>query len=194
MRDEEIKQIIEEDVKNRITEVKQLIEKRYLEEADKHKLRFRAILEEALNEAETKRSKSEKGPFKYIYINCLRTSIETETYSYIIRIMDERKYSDRAIVERSYTPEYLLDLIGSDKEYFEKLIMRKVIRAKKYEVKDFLREYIWDTYIHPIPKEIEEVLSELNKMEIYEKVAHEEKVRANYGEVLERLEYVWEFT
>ena len=31
-------------------------------------------------------------------------------------------------------------------------------------------------------------------MEIYEKVAHEEKVRANYGEVLERLEYVWEFT
>lgn len=194
MRDDEIKQIIEEDVKNRIVEVKRRIEERYLEEADKYKLRFRAVLEEALNEAESKRSKMKKGPFKYIYINCLRTSIETETYSYVIRIMDERKYSDRAIVEKSYTPEYLLDLVSSDKEYFEKLIMRNVIRAKKYEVKDFLRDYIWNVYIHPIPKEIKEVLSELNKMEIYEKVVHEDKVRANYGEVLESLEYIWEFT
>ncbi len=51
-------------------------------------------------------------------------------YEYIIRGMDESRYADENIVEEYYVPSYLKGLIDDDTEYFTKLIMSKIIRAK----------------------------------------------------------------
>lgn len=194
MRDEEIKEKIKEETAQRGKEIKQILEEKYEKNRERYINQFKGVIEEALNVSNDKINESRKGPVKYIYINCLRTSIETETYNYVIRVMDEKKYSDKEIVEKIYTPEYMTEYINQDKKYFEKLIMDKIIRAKKYEVKDFMRDYIWETYIHPIPKEIKEVCQEIDKMEVYKKISHEKEVMVNYGEVLERIEYFWKFT
>lgn len=130
---------------------------------------------------------------KYIYVNCLKTSLETETYEYIIRVMDESEYADPKMVEAYYVPRYLKEYIEADKAYFTRLIMSKVIRAKKYEVKDFLREYLWDTYLKSIPQEIHTVLSEVDKSETFIHVNKAEEVIVGYGEMIERVE-CWRFT
>lgn len=108
--------------------------------------------------------------------------------------MDEYGYQDREMVEVYYVPQYLPELIDSDKEYFTKLIMSKVIRAKKYEVKDFLRKYLWDTYIKPIPPEIAEALERLNMINGYDEIETADEVEASYGEMLERYDEYWLFT
>lgn len=194
MRDEEIKQKIKEETAQREKEIKRILEEKYEKNRERYINQFKGVIEDALNISNDKINESIKGPVKYIYINCLRTSIETETYNYVIRVMDEKKYSDKEVVEKIYTPEYMTEYINQDKKYFEKLIMDKIIRAKKYEVKDFMRDYIWETYIHPIPKEIKEFCQEIEKMEVYKKIPHEKEVMVNYGEVLERIEYFWKFT
>ncbi len=118
---------------------------------------------------------------KYVQVNCLRASLETAAYEYLIRLMDEYGYQDRKMVEVYYVPHYLSELIDADKEYFTKLIMSKVIRAKKYEVKDFLRKYLWDTYIKPIPTEIANTLSNMDALDVYDEIVKADEIEASYG-------------
>lgn len=193
MREEEIKEIIKEETEERIQEIKELLKSQYEKNNERYILNFKEVVKKGLCEAEKRRKENKKGEIKYIYVNCLRTSIETKEYEYLIRIMDEEQYTDTEVVEVTYVPEYIPELIKKDEEYFEKLIMKKVIRAKKYEVKDFLREYIWKIYIKPIPEEIKYVLSNMNELEEFNIVEHSEKIRVSYGELFERMEYNWKY-
>lgn len=199
MRDDEIKEVIKEETDRRIKEVKQLLDSKYKENSQRYIEDFKNVLERALTETFNKQKKTDigqvlKGSLKYIYVNCMRTRIETGEYSYVIRLLDKREFRDNEMVEESYTPKYIKELIEADKEYFEKLIMKKVIRAKKYEVKDFMREYIWNVYIKPIPREMQEVLSSIEDLEGYKKIEKVEEVRVGYGEFLEVLDEEWVFT
>lgn len=199
MREDEIKETIREETDRRIKEVKQLLDSKYKENTQRYIEDFKNVLERALTERFDKQKKTDagqvlKGSLKYIYANCMRTRIETGEYSYVIRLLDKREFRDNEMVEESYTPKYIKELIETDKEYFEKLIMKKVIRAKKYEVKDFMREYIWNVYIKPIPREMQEVLSRIDDLEGYNKIEKEKEVRVGYGEFLEALDEEWLFT
>ena len=199
MREDEIKETIREETDRRIKEVKQLLDSKYKENTQRYIEDFKNVLERALTEMFNRQKKIDvgqvlKGSLKYIYANCMRTRIETGEYSYVIRLLDKREFRDNEMVEESYTPKYIKELIETDKEYFEKLIMKKVIRAKKYEVKDFMREYIWNVYIKPIPREMQEVLSRIDDLEGYNKIEKEKEVRVGYGEFLEELDEEWLFT
>lgn len=199
MREDEIKETIREETDRRIKEVKQLLDSKYKENTQRYIEDFKNVLERALTEMFNRQKKIDvgqvlKGSLKYIYANCMRTRIETGEYSYVIRLLDKREFRDNEMVEESYTPKYIKELIETDKEYFEKLIMKKVIRAKKYEVKDFMREYIWNVYIKPIPREMQEVLSRIDDLEGYNKIEKEKEVRVGYGEFLEKLDEEWLFT
>ena len=61
-------------------------------------------------------------------------------------------------------------------------------------MKDFLRPYIWDAYIKPIPKEIEEVASKIDNILMYNDIAIMDEVIVSYGEVLEKYDKKWVFT
>ena len=174
MREDEIKETIREETDRRIKEVKQLLDSKYKENTQRYIEDFKNVLERALTEMFNRQKKIDvgqvlKGSLKYIYANCMRTRIETGEYSYVIRLLDKREFRDNEMVEESYTPKYIKELIETDKEYFEKLIRKKVIRVKKYEIKDFMREYIWNVYIKPISREMQEVLSRIDDLEGYNK-------------------------
>ena len=199
MREDEIKETIREETDRRIKEVKQLLDSKYKENTQRYIEDFKNVLERALTEMFNRQKKIDvgqvlKGSLKYIYANCMRTRIETGEYSYVIRLLDKREFRDNEMVEESYTPKYIKELIETDKEYFEKLIRKKVIRVKKYEIKDFMREYIWNVYIKPISREMQEVLSRIDDLEGYNKIEKEKEVRVGYGEFLEELDEEWLFT
>ena len=84
----------------------------------------------------------------------MQLSVLTETYEYTIRGYDESYYGDEKYIEEIWKSPLNEKLIVEDKQRFEKEIMSKLIRAKKYDVKDFLNEYIYTTYMKPIPLEL----------------------------------------
>ena len=194
MREQEIWERFQTEIEKRQKRASQLITEIYQKNAEQYENHFCEILMQAfIKFAEYQQVDSEK-KMKYVQVNCLRTSLETATYEYLIRVMDEYGYQDRKMVEVYYVPQYLLELIDADKEYFTNLIMSKVIRAKKYEVKDFLRKYLWDTYIKPIPIEIANTLSKMDVLNAYDEIVKADEVEASYGEMLEQYDDYWLFT
>ena len=194
MREQEIREQFQQETTQRAEQAHDTLKALYQRNNAAYQKDFQQVLEAALREYQNRQGADSDKKLKYIYVNCLRTSLEMETYEYIIRIMDESEYADRKMVEAYYVPKYLKKYIEADKAYFTRLIMSKVIRAKKYEVKDFLREYLWNTYLKPIPQEIYTVLSELDKSETFIHANTAEEVIVGYGEMLERVDEYWRFT
>ncbi len=194
MREEEIKESLQEEEEVRKALAGQQKAELWAKNRKQYINAFQKSLEAALQQFQSNQKKESGKRLKFIYVHCLRTSLEMGTYEYIIRVMDENGFADLDLAEEYYVSQYLKELIEGDKEYFTKLIMKTVIRAKKYEVKDYLRDYIWDTYMKPIPAEIEEVLSKLEELELYQYVEKAETVVVGYGEVLEMLDRCWRFT
>ena len=194
MREQEIWERFQNEIEERQKRANQLIKNIYQKNGEQYEKKFCKVLQQAFAKfIENQQSDIEK-KMKYIQVNCLRVSLETETYEYLVRVMDEYAYQDTKMVEGYYVPPYLMELISADKEYFEKLIMSKFIRAKKYEVKDFLRKYLWDTYIRPIPIEITNTLSKINILAIYDEISKADEIEVSYGELLERYDVYWLFT
>ena len=194
MREQQIEEQFRKETEERQERARHLINETYQKAGEIYKKDFILIFEKALKMFAEYQKEDKEKKLKYIYVNCLRTRMETSTYEYLIRIMDEYGYADKKIVDLYYVPQYLQELINDDKEYFTKLIMSKVIRAKKYEVKDFLRRYIWDTYIKPIPQEIAEVISMTDMLEGYKNIEKSYEVEVAYGEMLEKYDVWWLFT
>lgn len=194
MRDQEIRQQIQSETIIRLELAEKNKKETYEKNSGQYRQEFRQALCSALREYHEKHKPIKDSRMKYIYINCLRSSLEVESCEYLIQIMDESKYRDPMLVEHYYIPRYLKPLVDVDKEYFFRLIMSKVICAKKYEVKNFLRKYLWDTYLRPIPQEIKEVMQETDRLAEYEVIHKAEEVLAGYGEMLEEEDEIWNFT
>ncbi|MBQ2982998.1 MAG: hypothetical protein IJD58_12915 [Lachnospiraceae bacterium] len=194
MREEEINEKLKEEKISRAERARQLISSKYLEQEKTYVDDFLKIMQELLCEFLSSQKNNEGRKLKYIQVKCLRTSVVDESYRYNICLRDEKGYKDTCIIERYYTPLYIKPLIEEDKFYFEKEIMKRIIRAKKYDVKDFLRPYIWDTYMKPIPSEIEENIINIGKIDVYQKILKSEEVIVSYGELLEKYDKHWIFT
>lgn len=193
MRNQEIWKQFEKEILNRREETRLTLNKIYKSNGEEFRKGFQKSLTEALRKFEKRQESDKSIKVKYIYVHSLRTELETQTYQYIIRIMDERQYGDGCAAEVYYVPRYIKEYIDADREYFSKLIMSRVIRAKKYEVKDFLRKYLWETYIKPIPSEIYDILENIETLEAYTDASRSDEVIAGYGEILERPFYYWKF-
>lgn len=194
MREEEINEIMNSEKEVRVDYAKQLVETRYYERKEKYVKDFLDFMQDLLRKFMDVQKQNVDRKLKYIYIKSLRTSVVDESYRYNVCLMDENGYMDTCAIDGYYTPLYLKNIIDEDKIYFEKEIMKKIIRAKKYEVKDFLKPYIWDTYIKLIPREIEEVISKIDDISIYNDIVRSDEVIVSYGEVLEKYDKYWIFT
>lgn len=194
MRTQEILNQFQTEIEERQKRANQLITEIHQKNAEQYEKNFCKVLQQAFTKFVEHQQNDIEKKMKYVQVNCLRASLETATYEYLIRVMDEYGYQDREMVEVYYVPQYLPELIDSDKEYFTKLIMSKVIRAKKYEVKDFLRKYLWDTYIKPLPPEIAKILPRLDRVLGYDGIIKANEVEVSYGEMLERYDDYWLFT
>lgn len=194
MRQQEIWEHLQKEIDERQERAKQLISEIHQKNGAAYEKNFSEALVKAFTKFSEHQQNDAEKKMKYIQINCLRTALETETYEYLIRIMDEYGYMDVKMVEIYYIPQYLPELIDTDKEYFTKLIMGNVIRAKKYEIKDFLRKYLWNTYIKPAPPEIAKTLPRLDMINGYDVIVKADEVEAGYGEILEKYDAYRLFT
>lgn len=194
MRQQEIWERFQKEIDERQVRAKQLISEMHQKNGIAYEKNFSEILVQAFTKFSEYQQSDDEKKMKYIQVNCLRVALETETYEYLIRIMDEYGYIDVKMVEIYYIPQYLPQLIATDKEYFTKLIMSKVIRAKRYEIKDFLREYLWNTYIKHAPPEIAKTLPQLDMVNGYDRIVKTDEVEASYGEIFEKYDTYWLFT
>ena len=130
-----------------------------------------------------------KGKLKYIFIDYMRSSVEDGTGEYIIRLCDVNSYADSNKIEGVITAGYRREQQEKDTEHLTKEVMRRIIRAKKYEVKDLLREYIFETYIKPIPEAVQRASGRIEELESYINVKKDSELAVYYGEMNER--YDW---
>ena len=119
-----------------------------------------------------------KGDLTYICVNYLRTSVENGTGEYLIKLYDDTYYYDEYEVEGNYRADYRQTAWKADTEF----IMSNVIRAKKYEVKDFLREYLFDTYVKLMPEVVEDSIERIRELESYQQVRKGREVILYYRE------------
>ncbi len=110
--------------------------------------------------------------------------MEDDSHEYEVRLYDDLFYLDEISVEEMYKVEYRKKQKIEDSEYFEKLIFKRVIRAKKYEIKDFLRGYVQGIYCEPIPYEILDSLKKISELESYKKIQKSETIYLQYGELM----------
>ena len=122
----------------------------------------------------------------YIDIWSTRLSVITNTYEYTIRVYDEGYYYDNEYVEHTWTSELNTKFIEEDKIWLTREINTKLIRAKKYDIKDFLHQYIYETYIKPIPKELGSIETKI--LELKDRYGMESEIIISYGEMMENLE------
>ncbi len=200
MRDEEITKAIEKEIMER----KELAFRKNKEAYDMHKEKyvnafvshidnlFKKYLklqnvEEAQNMPKGEPRKH-KGKLNFICISYLRTSMEDESYEYVVRAYDDFYYLDKIEVEEWYPLEYRRKQLMEDRKYFEKLIFSRIIRVKKYEIKDFLRKYVQEVYCKPLPEEIVDSLEKIQELESYKKIQKCETVIVQYGELMDKVE------
>ena len=182
MRVEEIKQLL----LNEITDSKEsvLCKKRvaYEKNEDIYVESLIEVLENLFKRWELERQGKE---LKYIDIWSLKLSVLTETYEYTIRCYDESYYYDDMYIEETWKSSLNEKFIGEEKQRFEKEIMSKLIRAKKYDVKDFLNEYIYNTNIKPIPLELHGLEKRIDQLEKYANEIGTSSIHLEYGEMME---------
>ena len=88
-------------------------------------------------------------------------------------------------IQEEYVSEYQLPMIADDKKYIESIMMKKIIRAKKYEVKDLQKWYEWNTYMKEMPREMEDAIERIPDLKSYQDMKKEVDVKVCYGEMLE---------
>lgn len=185
MRNEKIKEQLLGEISDLQLKARENIKKDYISNKNKYILDFLNVIDSLLIRNLELQQENKLKKIKYIWINCLRVSVETESYEYVIKVYDEDIYLNNNVAEVVYVPEYCLKHIENDKETISKLVMNKIIRAKQYEVKDLQKWYIWDTYIQEIPSEMEEAVEQIKSLSSYQKLDKDTDVIMYYGEVYE---------
>ena len=185
MRNEKIKEQLLEEISDLQLKVRENIKKDYISNKNKYILDFLNVIDSLLIRSLELQQENKLKKIKYIWVNCLRVSVETESYEYVIKVYDEDIYLNNNVAEVVYVPEYCLKHIENDKETISKLVMNKIIRAKQYEVKDLQKWYVWDTYIQEIPSEMEEAVEQIKGLSSYQKLDKDTDIVMYYGEVYE---------
>lgn len=183
MRVDEINGLLNEQIQQRIKEVKEKIHNMYLANANIYDAKLLSVIEDIFKEWKECRGNAD---IFYIDIWSTRLSVVTNTYEYTIRVYDEGYYYDNEYVEYIWASDLNAQFIEEDKLWFTREINTKLIRAKKYDVKDFLYKYIYETYIKPMPKElgcIEAKVAELKKL-----YGMDSDLIISYGEMMEKSE------
>lgn len=189
MREEIIRKELDKYIEERQNIASEQMEEEYMKDREKHINEYVNLMDGLFKECTEmqqcvgKDNESGKGRIKYICVSYLRAGVETDTGEYLIRIYDDRYYHDEHEVEGRYMAEYRHTAWKADREYFEKLIMSKFIRAKKYEVKDFLREYLYETYVMQMPEVIEDSVDRVRELESYRNVKKDKELALYYREL-----------
>jgi len=189
MRDEEIRGQLAEEIEARSIQAKARVQESYEKDKEKHVQAFLKAMDELFRKY---KEKPELGPIKYIWINCMRVSVETESYDYCLRAYGEMLFLDKFEAVVPYVAEYKLPIMQEDRQFLEKLVMSKVIRAKKYEVCDLRKWYEWNTYIKPMPQEIEDAIDRISSLQSYQEIEKQEGLKVYYGELMEYSEKEYE--
>lgn len=189
-RTEEIKKTIAQETQERQRKSLDMMLEQYNKNQEIYIDNFVKVMDNLFKECveEQKRGRIKTG---YIDIWSMRLSVENGSYEYPVRLYAEGYYHDKNFIEKKWNPGYMEEFIKADILYFEKLIMLKIIRAKKYEVKDFLREYIYETYIKPVPEVIKDRTERLQYLESFQSMEKAEEIPMYYGEMMEEAQ--WEF-
>ena len=185
MREEEIKKELEEEIKERKQIAMKRIREEYGGEKERYIEEFVTIIDGMLKKCiYLQNTDGEgKGGIRYIYISYMRSSMEAGLYEYVVRMHDDTYHYDTFEVEDRFTAEHRIPSMKEDAEYFSRLIMSRIIRAKKYEVKDFLREYMEEVYVRPMPEQIEDSIERIKGLESYGIVKKDESMSVYYGEM-----------
>ena len=185
MRNEIIKEQLNQEISELQINTRENVNKAYDSNKDKYIFDFLQVMDDLLLKSVELQQEDKLKKLKYIWINCLRVSVETECYRYVIKAYDENIYLNNNVANVEYVPEYYLNYIEEDKEVIEKTVMRKIIRAKQYEVKDIQKWYIWENYIQEIPREMEEAVERIKELSGYKKIDKDTEVIICYGELFE---------
>ena len=185
MRNEIIKEQLNQEISELLINTRENVNKAYDSNKDKYIFDFLQVMDDLLLKSVELQQEDKLKKLKYIWINCLKVSVETERYRYVIKAYDENIYLNNYEANVEYVPEYYLNYIEEDKEIIEKTVMRKIIRAKQYEVKDIQKWYIWENYIQEIPREMEEAVERIKELSGYKKIDKDTEVIICYGELFE---------
>lgn len=185
MREEEIRKLLFEEIKELQLKSQEKVRNEYEKNKGIYISSYLEAVDSLLKKVKKLQDKEKLGSIEYIWINCIRASVETGSYKYAIKAYDEEIYYDTDEGDIRYVSEYKKNYIEEDKKYLEKLVLEKVIRAKKYEIRDLQKWYIWNTYIKQMPKEMEDAIERIKELESYKEIKKHEEVIMRYGEMLE---------
>lgn len=197
MRNEEIREQLKEELAARQSQSQERLRTAYEQDREKYIGNFLKAMDSLFRKCKEKQEKRKASGMtddmdaeglegiEYICMHCLRVSEETETYEYGLRAYDSFLYCDKDGAEESYAPAYRKEILEEDKQYIEKLVMSKVIRAKQYEVVDLQKWYLWNSYIKPMPPEMEDAVERIKELESYRELDKEEGITLYYGELME---------
>lgn len=200
MREESIRKAIEKDTKERKKTAAEQMEEEYMKEREKYIREYVKLMDGLLKECislqnpegaekmKKEKGRQYKGRLKYIFISYMRSGLEDGTGEYLIRLYDDICYHDEHDVEGRFKADYRIKNQKTDEEYFTKRILSEVIRAKRYEVKDFLREYLLDTYVKPMPEVVWDSIEEVRKLNSYREVEKDRELAIYYGELYGKYE------
>ena len=186
MRVEEIKKLLSREIEVRKEGALRKKIMVYEEDEEKYVGSFIEVIKKVLE----RWSKERQGEMPwYIDIWSMKMSVLTETYEYTIRGYDKSYYYDDKYIEEVWVSSLNKGIIEDDKSWFESEIMSKLIRAKRYDVKDFLNEYIYETYIKPVPLELYGAKERMEELKEYVKKLGIESIKVRYGEMMEQTIY-----
>lgn len=200
MREESIRNVLAKDIEERQKIAAEQMQEEYIKDRESYIKEYLNLLDRLFNDCismqnpegaeklKKEKNRKYKGRLKYIFISYMRSGMEDGTEEYLIRMYDDICYHDMHEVEGRYKPEYRIKNRKEDEDYFTNRIMSEVIRAKKYEVKDLLREYLLDTYIKPMPYEVWNSIEEIKKLKSYREVEKDREIAIYYGEMYGKYE------
>lgn len=134
---------------------KELLEDRFLQDiaAITQELKKPSALEELKNsfdmvfkKAERQQENEEKDEIAFVMVFCLRSSIVTKSYDFLIQLYDESMYYDMTETCGVWTPKRIMGYYQQQVEYFEQEVKKVFIRVQKSELIPIERELAGDYY------------------------------------------------
>lgn len=168
---------------------KELLEDRFLQDvsAITEELKKPPALEKLKNsfdmvfqKAKRQQENEEKEEIAFVMVFCLRSSIVTKSYDFLIQLYDESMYYDMTETCGVWTPKCIMEYYEKQVEYFEREVKKVFIRVQKSELIPIERELAGDYYKIAFGFLVEHI-QDIVELESFQRLRKTEGLQIQYG-------------
>lgn len=164
----------------RYEETKEKIEKRYQKEKNKIQKSFFEVVITLLQKGITAQKNNQKKEIAYLTFFQLNSSIQRKSYEIQIGLYEKMFYYDKREIYALWYPEFLIEDIEKDREYFQKKARQEVYQIRYLQLEEARQEYEAAVFVL-FYKYLIEWIPELLKRKELEELEKIEEFEITYG-------------